>query len=202
MSADPRTLLDLLRRALSGDSTAWNDFFERLRKYVHAEVRKILGPQAQGPLDNSVVVQSALRRVWAHIESQFPDEPDHAALRRFLGWVKRISHNRSFQELRQQRKRAVLGGAAVGEFADPRSADQTRQRVRIAAELATALATLPERKRQVVELFWFENLSDAEIGERLGCSGGAAKVERFRALRALRTPRLQTLLEECHDRRC
>jgi RNA polymerase sigma factor (sigma-70 family) len=68
--------------------------------------------------------------------------------------------------------------------------------------VAAALARLPERQRLVVELFWFEGLSDADISARLGGSVGAIKVLRFRALRALRSPGLRDLLEDGHDDRC
>jgi RNA polymerase sigma factor (sigma-70 family) len=66
----------------------------------------------------------------------------------------------------------------------------------VAVVLTGALARLAEKKRRVVELFWFERLSDAEISERVGCSAAAVKVLRFRALRELRSPELLTLLEE------
>jgi hypothetical protein len=40
------------------------------------------------------------------------------------------------------------------------------------------VAGLPERDRQVVEMFLLERLSDAEIGQRLGCSAAALRVVR------------------------
>src|SRR5262245_7541043 len=193
----------LLRRALAGDAGAWNDFFREIRGYLHAEVRKILGPGTQGALDHSSVVQSALRRVWERIGDQFPQGPGDAALRRFLAWVSTIARNRSWEELRRRRReRAEPAGSGLGGLADPRPQERALRRDRLAAEVAAALELLSEKERQVVELFWFERLSDAEIGERLGCSAGALRVLRFRALRKLRSPRLLDLLEESHDGRC
>jgi RNA polymerase sigma factor (sigma-70 family) len=83
--------------------------------------------------------------------------------------------------------------------AEPRRRRRAEQRARLAVELTAALARLPERQRQVVELFWFEDLSDADISRRLDCSPGAVRVLRFRALRKLQSPTLQALLEESHD---
>jgi len=193
----------LLRRALVGDAGAWNDFFREIRRYLHAEVRKVLGPGAQGELDHSSIVQSALRRVWERIGDQFPQGPGDAALRRFLAWVSKIVRNRSWEEARRRRReRAEAAPGGLGGLADPRPRERALRRDRLAAEVAAALELLSEKERQVVELFWFERLSDAEIGERLGCSAGALRVLRFRALRKLRSPRLLGLLEESHDGRC
>jgi RNA polymerase sigma-70 factor (ECF subfamily) len=200
---DTYGLKPLLRRALAGDPCAWNDFFQQIRRYLHAEARKVLGPGPHGPLEASDLVQSALRRIWERIGDQFPDGPEDPALPRFLGWVQTIVRNRSLQECRKKRPRAnAEGGAVVEHLPDRRPQDQAAKRDRVAVELAAALGRLPEKQRQVVELFWFERLSDAQICERLGGSVGAVRVVRCRALRALRTPKLRALLEESHDDRC
>jgi RNA polymerase sigma-70 factor (ECF subfamily) len=200
-AVDKHNLKPLLQRALAGDEAAWDDFFREIRKYVHAKVGQILGPNAPGPLERSVIVQSTMRRVWEHIEDQFPDEPEDADVRRFLGWVETIARNRCNDELRRPPwHRFRPAGSAIEEVAEKRPWEREMKRSRLAAELAAALARLPERRRQAVVLFWFEGLSDAEISERLGCSAGAAKVLRCRALRDLQSPNLQSLLEENYDR--
>jgi RNA polymerase sigma factor (sigma-70 family) len=203
MGVDKHGLKQLLRRALAGDACAWSDFFREVRKYLHAEVKKALGPNGHVQVENSVVVQSALRRIWEGIGDQFREGPEDVALHRFLAWISMIVRNRTYEELRRRKPRPIeAAGAAIENIAEPRPVGQAVQRARLAAALAAALARVPERDRQVIELFWFERLSDAEIGQRLGCSMGAIRVIRFRALRKLRSPELRTLLEECHDGRC
>jgi RNA polymerase sigma-70 factor (ECF subfamily) len=197
---DTHELQPLLRRALAGEADAWNAFFGAVRKYLHAVVRAELGPDAAGRLEHSALVQSTLRRAWERIEEQFPDGPQDGALRRFLAWVATIARNRSRDEWRRrQRQRAEAVGAAIEAVAEPRR--RAEQRARLTVELTAALARLPDRQRQVVELFWFEGLSDADISRRLDCSAGAVRVLRFRALRKLQSPALQALLEESHDDR-
>jgi RNA polymerase sigma factor (sigma-70 family) len=155
------------------------------------------GPGDHGSLDHSVIVQSTLRRVWARIEEQFPNGDEEDALARFLAWVKTIVHNRTREEWRKRKQRRIeAAGSAVKDVADTRDRSGEGRRDRVAVALAASLARLPEKKRQVVELFWFERLSDSEIGDRLGCSTGAVRVLRYRALRELRSPDLLNLLEE------
>jgi RNA polymerase sigma factor (sigma-70 family) len=196
---DRHQLLPLLREALAGDACAWNDFFGHIRRYVAAEVHKTLGAGADGHSD---VVQSVLRRVWEGIGDQFAGGAEEEALRRFLALVSTIARNRSIDNFRwrkTQRKHFAAGGADVEHFPQPGRSGPAARRDRIAAELAGPLAELPKRQRQVVELFWFEELSDVAIGARLGCQPRTASVMRCRALRTLRTPTLLALLEEIHD---
>jgi RNA polymerase sigma factor (sigma-70 family) len=195
-STDPHGLRPLLKKALEGGDEAvcaWNTFFEGIRRLLHAELQKVGGPNEAAVLDHSSLVQSTLRRVLERIEGQFPDGAD--SLGRFLGWVKKIVRNRRLEELRSlHRRRTKVTGPPPEPVADPRPPSNRREQVSV--ELAAGLARLSEKKRQVVELFWFERLPDVEIGARLGCSAGAVKVLRCRALRELRSPNLLSLLEE------
>jgi RNA polymerase sigma-70 factor (sigma-E family) len=52
--------------------------------------------------------------------------------------------------------------------------------------LVQALATLPARQRAVLVLRYFEELSEAEIADALGCSAGAVKSAAARGLQRLR----------------
>jgi RNA polymerase sigma factor (sigma-70 family) len=195
-NVDKHQLRVLLQRALSGEGNAWDDFFREIRNYLHAEVQKLLGPHAQGPLDHSVIVQSTLRRVWERIGQAFPEGPQDSALRRFFGWIKTIVTNRTWEEWRRERRQlARPTGSAIENVPAPGPGAEDQ----LSVELAAALNRLPERDRQVVEWFWFDRLSDAEISTRLGCSRGVVRVIRFRALRKLQSPKLQALWEERHD---
>jgi len=65
-------------------------------------------------------------------------------------------------------------------------ADDEVERHRVQERVAAALSALPEIERRVVELHYYEDLSFAEIGQRLGiCKPWAFKLHR-KALRQLR----------------
>jgi RNA polymerase sigma factor (sigma-70 family) len=197
---DKYNLKLLLMQALAGDARAWNDFFTEIRKYLHAQIRLLPVAEHSIPLDYSNLVQSALRRVLEKMGDRFPDGIEERTLGRFLGWAKAIVQNRGWDELRRrQRQQKEPAGSAVEWLADPRPRQQNAKRDRIAAAVAAALNRLEEKDRQVIELFWFEELSDVEISQRLGCSARAARVRRWRAIRKLRSAELQCLLEDSYD---
>ena len=54
-------------------------------------------------------------------------------------------------------------------------------------ELRTALATLPMRQRAAIVLRYYQDLSEQQVAEALGCSVTAARSLVFRAMETLRT---------------
>jgi RNA polymerase sigma factor (sigma-70 family) len=199
-SVDKHHLRELLQRALRGDESAWNDFFREIRRFLHAELNK-WEQNGNAHVGRSDVVQSALLRIWERIEGQFPDGPEDTAIRRFLAWVSKIARNRWVDEWRRIISGAQGAGSAIEHIPDPRPRKNAVNRDGAAIDVAAALAKLPEKQRQVVELYWFDHLSDAEISKRLDCSQGSVRVIRFRALEKLRLPELQSHLEATHDGR-
>lgn len=175
---DRHDLQPLLDRLLAGDRAALNELFARLRPYLHALARQALGPAAGA--DASDVVQSSLRRANENIDGFLDKGP---TLPHLLAWVKKIVHNRAVDEFRRRGRLPRLAGTDAPEpAAPPDGADRDAN----ALAVMQALARLPERQRQVVELHYFDRLRDSEISARLGGSVAAVRVLRCRALRKLR----------------
>lgn len=55
------------------------------------------------------------------------------------------------------------------------------------ADLAVVLRRLPPRQRAVIVLRYYEDLSEVQIADTLGCSRGTVKVHASRALKTLKT---------------
>lgn len=76
------------------------------------------------------------------------------------------------------------GSAGVDAIADE-SSTRRLHAVGVRAELIQALATLPPRQRAVLVLRYFEDLSEAQVAELLGCSVGTVKSTASRGLTRL-----------------
>jgi RNA polymerase sigma-70 factor (sigma-E family) len=120
------------------------------------------------------LVQECLTQVavhWRRVQSA--DSPD-AYVRRILvnqargRWRRRSTH---------EQPSAVLVEPAVDDGSDTRAVHD---------ELVAALALLPARRRAAVVLRYFEQLSEAETADALGCSVGTVKSQTARALADLR----------------
>jgi RNA polymerase sigma-70 factor (sigma-E family) len=71
----------------------------------------------------------------------------------------------------------------------------------LTASVRTALLSLPRKQRAAVVLRYFEDLSEAQTAEALGCSVGNVKSQTSRALDKLRTfPGLADVLTQGADR--
>lgn len=119
------------------------------------------------------LVQSALVatfRRWRHLRQ---DEP-HA-------YVRRAMVNAHTSLWRRHRRESPLpdGFDPVGGGPGPTAFDDVDLVLR-------ALRVLPARQRTVMVLRYYDDLSEAEIAQALGCSAGTVKSQASRALRSLR----------------
>jgi RNA polymerase sigma-70 factor (sigma-E family) len=74
---------------------------------------------------------------------------------------------------------------AAGRLTSPSSDEAALMRLD-SDQLMAALATLPDRQREVIVLRYYSDLSEAQIAEALDISPGSVKTHAYRGLRALR----------------
>jgi RNA polymerase sigma-70 factor (sigma-E family) len=123
-------------------------------------------------VDGEDLLQSALERLlrnWRRIDG----DPE--------SYVRRTLYNLAADGWRRQRvwqRKAALFEPAPP--VDPATAVDLRDAV------VQVLAQLPPRQRAVLVLRYFEQLSEAETAETLGCSVGTVKSATFRGLARLR----------------
>jgi RNA polymerase sigma-70 factor (ECF subfamily) len=181
--SEARDLKSLLEAALAGNQPALEGLLLELRPYLHALVRARIGSADGAGLDKSALVQEGLLRIYQNIQRLREGTVPH-----LLAWVRQIVRNLMVDAMRA--KRNERGKVALAEILEPGECDEELEKREEQAEravrVAEALSHLSERRRQVIELSFFEELSDAEIGTRLGGSAGAVRVLRFRALQDLR----------------
>jgi RNA polymerase sigma-70 factor (sigma-E family) len=123
------------------------------------------------------LLQLALERAYRHWTRVCRlDEPER--------YVRRVLANASVDRHRRTARRPehpLSAGAAEVAVADGSAVVAERD------YLMRALAALPRGQRAVLVLRYFEDLSEAEIAQVLGCSVGSVKSQAARGLARLRT---------------
>lgn len=140
------------------------------------------------------LVQTALTKAW----------PRYAAIARqggsFEAYVRRILVT-TYVSWGRRRWRGEQSRADPSAGDDGSVEDET-YRADLRQDVVRALAGLPRRQRAVLVLRFFEDLTERETADRLGCSVGTVKTHQSRALRTLRGSPLLTpgSAEVRHDR--
>jgi RNA polymerase sigma-70 factor (sigma-E family) len=128
------------------------------------------------------LVQETLLRVarrWPRVRGM--DQP--------VAYARRILVNLAIDDAkRRSRRRGELDspdGAPLDAHADE-AATRVLDTLDARSDLLGALALLPPRQRAVLVLRYFEDLSEAQIAQALGCSSGTVKSTASRGLSRLR----------------
>ncbi|GAA0575654.1 SigE family RNA polymerase sigma factor [Paractinoplanes ferrugineus] len=103
-----------------------------------------------------------------------------------LAYVRKAMVNTATSWRRRRRFSEVPLVAGDGPVNDPYGRVDQRQQV------LTALRRLPPRMRAVLVLRYFEDLSEADVADALGCSVGSVKSQASRGLQRLRTDLTET----------
>jgi RNA polymerase sigma-70 factor (sigma-E family) len=134
------------------------------------------------------LLQSALAKVGAHWRRvAAADDPD--------AYVRKILYNEQVSIWRRRARVAEQPVAEPPEAASPRDvADDAVQRI----ILQNALSRLTPRQRAVIVLRYFEDLSEVDTADVLGCAVGTVKSQTSHALGRLRilAPELASLIQE------
>ena len=100
-------------------------------------------------------------------------------------YMQRIAQNLLFERARQRRRRMTAFHVPIGEGSDPVTAPDQAHRIEardVMRLYRQALATLPEKTREVFLLHRVDELTYKAIGERLGLSIPTVQYHVARAL--------------------
>jgi RNA polymerase sigma-70 factor (ECF subfamily) len=144
---------------------------QQCHAYLRAVAQQRLEDDLRPGLSVSDLAQEALLRAARGL-----DGFRGASEAELLGWLRRILLNCLADEAARQRRRPAVPLAGLDPVADD---DTPRAQLILQEEseaLAGVLAQLPEPQRQVLLLCHCDNLTWAQIGERLGRSADAARM--------------------------
>jgi RNA polymerase sigma-70 factor, ECF subfamily len=169
----------LVQRMADTDQSALGALYDRWADAVHALVARIVRDEAEA----EEVVEAVFWQAWQQAGRYTGDRGTPGA------WLLSMARSRALDRLRALRRRrdevmpddtVFANQPAVG---DPLSDLDSSER---ATRVATALRDLPAEQRQVLELAYFDGLSQTEIADKLAQPLGTVKTRARLALRKLR----------------
>lgn len=173
----------LVEECLRGNEQAWNALVDRYKTLVYSIPLRY----GAAPQDAADIFQS----VWLDLFNELPRLREPEAIQ---GWLIRVASNKCYHWKRQQTSRGEDAGSDGLEIMSgaelPTDILAVMEREQLIRE---AIAQLPPRCRDMIELLFFENppMAYAEVAERLRLAKGSIGFIRGRCLK-----RLKRILEE------
>lgn len=134
--------------------------------------------------DAEEVVQDVFAQVWRDAPRYDPSRASVA------GWLVMLARTRAIDRLRATRARPDLDAGADERSAGVPAHEPTPEQQALSAEqvrsIQEALVTLPDTQRALVDLAYFEGLTQGEIAGRTGVPLGTVKTRLRAAMAALR----------------
>lgn len=177
--------LELMRRVREGDDDAFRGLFRRYAPTAKALALRVV----RQPHLAEEIVQEAFLALWRNPEGY---EQGRGPVR---SWLMGMVHHRAVDLVRREESHRRRAEHAIAELpqteVDP--ADQVAEDIDLPGERArvrAALASLPVEQLQVLELMYYEGLSQSRIAARLELPLGTVKSRTLLGMRRLRA-RLQ-----------
>ncbi len=178
----------LLKRIAGGDQAALGQLYDRYVGLLHSLSKRVLGDAS----DAEEVLQEVFLQVWNQAGRY------DTARSSVSTWLVLITRSRSIDRLRsRQVKERTLAGLKQEKNTTHTSPEGTgavllSQRQR---RLHSELAELPAEQRQVLELAFFEGLTQSEIAASTGIPLGTVKTRTLLAMKKMRSA-LRSDIEE------
>jgi RNA polymerase sigma-70 factor (ECF subfamily) len=173
---DTRSDEDLMAAYIDGEASAFRSLFERHAAVLYRLARRRLTSDDDA---RDVVQQTLLQMHRAR--------NDFRRGSKLRPWLFTIAMNLVREHYRKQKRRreqSLENTPNVSEpVHEPEVSDEARER---SARVRSALASLPENQREVIELHWFENSPYEEIAQIVGASVAAVRVRAHRGYERLR----------------
>lgn len=167
-----RELLDRLRR---GDRDAFDAIFRAHYPSLVGVAERIVGERAVA----EEVAQDVMLELWRLRETAASEDSARA-------YLFRAARNRALNHVRHERMKVRTAPFAAGETVTQAEGPSRLAEAEIEAAVREAVASLPERCREVFELSRGQGLRYAEIATALGISVKTVEAQMGKALRVLR----------------
>ncbi|GGM85830.1 RNA polymerase sigma factor SigK [Terrabacter tumescens] len=165
--ARPVQLEQLLRRAATGDETAFADLYDAVSSRLLGLVRRVV----RDPAQSEEVTQEVFLEIWRH-SARFDPSKGGA-----MSWMLTIAHRKAVDRVRSAeaaRHRDEGYGASNQEVTHDSTAETVVERLD-AERVHRALETLTAVQRQALELAYLSGYTHTEVATMLDLPLGTAK---------------------------
>jgi RNA polymerase sigma-70 factor, ECF subfamily len=181
---DEKTDSQLVRLALTGEGTAFEEIFERYKFFVGTVASRYF----RRPEQIEEVVQVSFTKIYFELKN-FEFKHDFS----FAGWIGRITTNVCLDMLRSRKRKPedLVCELSTDEIefllADETPEERTPESRLIERDLAEKLMSRLESKdRAILQMLYEEEMSVSEIAELTGWSSSKIKIRAYRARKLLR----------------
>jgi RNA polymerase sigma-70 factor (ECF subfamily) len=172
----------LIRRMVDADETALGALYDRWVKSLYSLVLHLL----QDPDEAEDVVEESFWQAWRKASAY---EPSKGAV---STWLLTIGRRKALDRIRSRRryKEDTVGRDKIFSDLPAPGLDPSEQTEgsELKAHVRAALKELPSEQREVLELGYFDGLSQTEIAEATGQPLGTVKTRMRLAMQKLREP--------------
>jgi len=172
----------LIRRMCDADETALGALYDRWVRSLYSLVFHLLKDADEA----EDVVEETFWQAWRKASSY---EPSRGAV---STWLLTIGRRRALDRLRAKGRRREESMSQSGVLADVASSApdplQAAEESERRSQVRAALRELPDEQRSVLELGYFQGLSQAEIADMTGQPLGTVKTRMRLAMQKLREP--------------
>ena len=168
---------ELVTQVARGDERAFLALYDRYSSYVYALTLRILCE----PMLAEEVTQDTFLKLWSRARLFLAERGS------LLTWLLTIARRTALDRIRMEARRPILSDGNSPEdlwqnLSEPDSvSEESRWR-----SMHFAVAALAEDHRQVIELAYYQGLSQSEIAETLGWPLGTVKTRLRAAMEQLR----------------
>ncbi len=171
--------LALIRRIADGEPDALAALYDRFSPVILAVARRILGEAGEA----DEVLQEAFLQAWSQARRYDPGRSSVST------WLVLIARSRALDRFRSRQVRDRTASAAEAEPKAPDTSSRLDENVfhsERRRRVLAALEELPAEQRQVLELAFYEGLSQTEIAARTGAPLGTVKTRALLGMKKLR----------------
>ena len=164
---------ELIERMRANDSTAMTAFYQQYRPLLYPVILRIV----RGIPSAEDVLQESMLKIWGAFDSY------DASRGRLLSWALQICKNKAIDHVRDRRYQQAQRTFNIESAGTSQEAPTTFQPEYVGVREYTH--QLRPEYRRLIELLYFEGLTQAEAAERLQMPLGTVKTHSRRAMEEL-----------------